>query len=484
MKLPRTKKKTRGKPEIGHAPRSIATLGRRARMRSCRAERAEVTGPPRPLLRPRRALSSRHSFMPSLFSLWSRALAAFGIYTSTGDVAFEEDRVILRDLHRAKAFPQEPREPGRREIAACERCDRPLRQVVFTTAGRGAQAEIWREYPLAIDGWMCRGCGWSAMPRFLSAEESGQYGREAAAHASNGQFDDAEFWLRRIIGSWPGCAPGYAELGQLSSARAEAATDPEAKERHRSEAEAWFRRAVLADPDRKLAGVRVPLARTLALNGKERDAFEVLDGLLCDAALPASVRTEAETLATDLRDGKALFSRAAEMSRCLALEPPSKPLTTADRDALERARALLRQAAERKGTFPTLWFLGKVEMRLGDMDAALAAFQRAHAIDPEQPDGCRELGAVYLELDRAHDALPVARRAIELRPDDAGLHCNLALILLLTGDVEGALAKATSALSLDPTDAITRGLLKLIDDVVTGRRQRPRSLAEAEGRKR
>ncbi|WP_207217670.1 MULTISPECIES: hypothetical protein [Sorangium] len=417
-------------------------------------------------------------------SLWYRVLAALGVHRSTGDVAFEEDRVILRDLERAKVFPQEPREPGRREMAACERCDGPLRKVVFTTAGGGDQVEIWRRYPLAVDGWMCRRCGWSAMPRFISAEESVEYGRVAAEHASTGQFDDAEFWLRRIIGSWPGYAPGYADLGQLSSARAEAATGPEAKARHRSEAEGWLRRAVDADPDRRLAGVRVPLARALALTGKEREAFEVLDGLLGDPALPASVRAEAEALAADLRDGRALFTRAAEMSGHLALEPRSKPLAAADRDALERARALLRQAAERKGAFANLWLLGKVEMRLGELDAALAALQHAHAIDPEQADGCRELGAVYLELDRARDALPIARRAIELRPEDAGLRCNLAVILLLTGDVEGALAEANAALSLDPTDAITRGVLELIDDVVTGRRQRPRSLAEAEGRKR
>jgi tetratricopeptide (TPR) repeat protein len=422
--------------------------------------------------------------MLSLMSFWNRLLAAFGIRKSTGDVAFEEDRVVLRDLQRAKAFPKEPKEPGRREMAACEQCGKPLCKVVFTTAGSGDQVEVWRQYPLAVDGWMCRGCGWSAMPRFISAEESVQYGQEAATHASNGRFDDAEFWLRRIIGSWPGYAGGYADLGQLSTARVETASSPEAKQRYRSEAETWFRRAIHADPDRRLAGVRVPLARTLALNGDEREAFEVLDGLLGDPALPASVRAEAEMLATNLRGGKALFSRATEIARDLVLEPPSKPLAAPDRKALEQARALLRQAAERKGSFATSWYLGKVEMRLGDMDAALAALQHAHAINPEQPDGCRELGAVYLELDRAHDGLPMARRAIELRPEDAGLRCNLALSLLLTGDVEGAHAEATSALSRDPADAVTRGLLKLIDEVIAGRRQRPRSLAEAEGRKR
>jgi tetratricopeptide (TPR) repeat protein len=415
---------------------------------------------------------------------YNRVLAALGIRKSTGDCVFEGDRVVLRELQRAKAFPQEPKESGRAEMAACEQCGGPLHKVVFTTAGSGDQLEIWRQYPLAVDGWTCRGCGWSAMPRYISVDESVEYGRQGTEHASIGQFDDAEFWYRRILGSWPGYAAVYADMGQLSSARADAASSLEAKQRYRFEAEAWLRRAVHADPDRRIAGVRVPLARILALNGNEREAFEVLDRLLGDPALPASVRAQAEALATDLREGKSFFTRATEFARDVVLEPPSKPLAATDRGALEQARALLRQAVERRSAFAYSFLLGKVEMRLGDMATALADLQRAHALDPEQPDGCRELGSVYLELDRAHDALPIARRAVELRPDDVGLRCNLALVLLLTGDVDGARAEATSALSGDPSDAITHNLLKLIDDVIAGRRQRPRSLAEAEGRNR
>lgn len=124
------------------------------------------------------------------------------------------------------------------------------------------------------------------------------------------------------------------------------------------------------------------------------------------------------------------------------------------------------------------------EVALEEDRVVLRDLQRAKAIPQEQPDGCRELGCVYLELDRAPDALSMARRAIQLRPDDAALRCNLALALLLTGDVEDARAEAASALSQDRTDAVTRGLLKLIDDVIAGRRERPRSLAEAERRKR
>jgi len=417
-------------------------------------------------------------------SFWSRVTAAFGARKSTGEVAIEGDRVILQDLERAKGIPQEPRESGPKEMEACKHCSNPLRRVVFTTAGGGDQLDVWRQYPLAVDGWLCRSCGWSAVPRFISAEESVEYGRQGTAHATSGQFDDAEFWFRRIVSSWPGYAAGYADLGRLSTARADASTSVRARHRYRSDAEAWFRRAVAADPECRIAGARVALAQVLALNGDEREALQILDRLLGDPALEPSLRTEAETLASGVRGGKALFTRATEMSGELALEPPSKPLSAADRELLEEASALLRQAAQRMSTFATSWYLGKVEMRLGNLEVALSALQRAHTIDPDQPDGCRELGSVYLELDRAQEALPIVRRAAELRPGDAGLRCNLGLILLFTGDVAAARAEVTAALALEPNDTVTRGVLRLIDEVVAGRRQRPSSLAEAEGRRR
>jgi tetratricopeptide (TPR) repeat protein len=422
--------------------------------------------------------------MASSTSLWSRILAFFGLPRSTGEVAFEDDRVVLRDLKRAKALPQEPSEPGRKDMHACGRCGGPLRRVVFTTAGSGDQIEIWRQYPLALDGWLCRECGWSAMPRFITAEESVEYGREGSAHAANGQLDDAEFWFRRIIGSWPGYAPGYADLGQVASARADAAGRPEDKARHRAEAESWFRRAIEADPERRLPGVRIPLARTVALRGKEPEALDLLDDLLGAADLPEPLREEAEALATDLRAGKALVARAHETMGDIVLQPPARPLDAADRRALDDGRALLREAVQRKATFAALWLLGKTEMRSGDMDAALTALRRAHETDPDHPDGCRELAAIYLELGRAEEALPIARHALSLRPDDAGLRSNLALVLLLTGDVEGAQSEVRAALSRDPDDAVSRALSGLIEDVAAGRRERPRSLAEAEGRGR
>ena len=71
-----------------------------------------------------------------------------------------------------------------------------------------------------------------------------------------------------------------------------------------------------------------------------------------------------------------------------------------------------------------------------------------------------------------------------LRPNDAGLRSNLALVYLFTGDVTHALTEVRAALASEPKDKITAGLARMIEDVSAGRRKRPRSIAEAEGRKR
>lgn len=418
-------------------------------------------------------------------SFWDRALDALGIRKTTGEVVLEGgDRIVLRDLARAKAFPQEPAQPGHKDLAACEKCGGRLRRVVFTTAGSGDQIEIWRQHPFAMDGWVCVACGWAAMPRFISSEESVEFTQTGAEHVQLGQFDDAEFWFRRILGSWPGYPAAYANLGQLSFARADAAPGLADKHRYREEAETWLRRAVAADPERRIPAIRVTLARVLALRGEEDEALGTLDSLSGDSRLPAEVREAAAASATDIRCGKALFSRATELTEETILEPISKPLSPEAKGALETARTLLKQASERERSFPTSWFLGKVEARLGHLEAAIQALRHACSLDPDQPDGCRELCLVYLEAGRAEDAVPIARHAVELRPKDAGLSCNLAIALLLHGDVEGASAQCKAALELDPQDEITRGVQRLIEDVAAGRRPRPKSLPEAEGRKR
>lgn len=414
-------------------------------------------------------------------SIWAWVKETFGGPRTTGDVAIEGDRVVLRDLERARAFPQEPSESGRKAMGVCEKCSAKLQLVVFTTAGSGEQLRIWKAYPLAVDGWLCRACGWSALPRFISVEESVEYGRQGSEHAQAANFDDAEFWFRRILGSWPGYGAGYADLGQLSLARADATNEASAREQHRKDAEGLFRKALACGG--KFGGVRVQLARTLVLQGNEPEALELLHELEHDAEASEDRRAEGRHLLEDIQAGKGLFSRATELVKDLVLQPPTKGLAPAERRSLEQARILLNESISRASTFPSEWFLGKLEQRLGNFKEAATAFERACAINPEHPDGHRELQGAYLELGRNADALRAAERALELRPDDATLRCNLAFVLILANDLPRAQREAELATAADPADPITRNVLRLTSDIQSGKRKRPETIAEAEGRR-
>jgi tetratricopeptide (TPR) repeat protein len=413
-------------------------------------------------------------------SIWARVKTALGGARKSGEVGFEGDRVVLKDLERARTFPQEPADSGLKVMRNCEKCSAPLQLVVFTTAGSGEQLAIWKAYPLAIDGWLCRACGWSALPRFISAEESVEYGRRGAEQAQARNFDDAEFWFRRILGSWPGYGPGYADLGQLNLTRAEATKDPNERTQRREQAVGLFRKALATGGT--LGGVRAPLARAVALLGREPEALQLLKDLESDIAADEGRRSEGRQLLEDLQAGKALFSQATERMGAVIFEPSSRGLAPSDRKHLEEARALLHQALDRKATFGSQFFLGKAELRLGNFTKAADAFEVACAIDPEQADGYRELSSAYLELGRNQEALRAAERALALRPEDATLRCNLAFVLLLASDLERARREAKLALDADPSDSVTQAVVRLIEDVASGRRKRPESLAEAEGR--
>src|SRR3712207_7199686 len=58
-----------------------------------------------------------------------------------------------------------------------------------------------------------------------------------------------------------------------------------------------------------------------------------------------------------------------------------------------------------------------------------------------------------------------AQLALLLKRSDPGLQANLALALLLAGEVDGALDYAEEAVARDPEDEINRNLLAVIREV-------------------
>ena len=81
-------------------------------------------------------------------------------------------------------------------------------------------------------------------------------------------------------------------------------------------------------------------------------------------------------------------------------EPPRRP-GWYTRWQLGRAiRCFERALAINPAGWSSMWALGKIRQRLGDQEAALGWFARAHALKPDQPDVAREAGIAALDLGR------------------------------------------------------------------------------------
>jgi tetratricopeptide (TPR) repeat protein len=75
----------------------------------------------------------------------------------------------------------------------------------------------------------------------------------------------------------------------------------------------------------------------------------------------------------------------------------------------------------------------------GRLDDAVAAYQKAIALQPDYARAHYGLGNALYAMGRLDDAVAAYQKAIALQPDYAEAHCNLGRILLRTGDFTAAL---------------------------------------------
>lgn len=127
-----------------------------------------------------------------------------------------------------------------------------------------------------------------------------------------------------------------------------------------------------------------------------------------------------------------------------------------------------------------LWLRGKAYQSLSDHVLARESLAAAYALETSNPNVGRELMFELLSLGLFADGAKVAAEVAQRSPQDAGLRANLALALVLNGDVAGAREAITTALRLDPDDTISKALGRRIGEIARGERPRPRSLQELE----
>jgi len=158
----------------------------------------------------------------------------------------------------------------------------------------------------------------------------------------------------------------------------------------------------------------------------------------------------------------------------------SVPSEGREAELQEGIRLLQKAVAILPTSWPAHWLIGKGHQALGDHQRAYEAFREAARLSQKNADVARELSLECLHLGRHAEAVTAARLAMQITRSDPGLQANLALALLLAGDIDEALDQAEQAAARSPEDEINRNLLAIIREVKEGRRRQPATLAEVE----
>jgi tetratricopeptide (TPR) repeat protein len=94
---------------------------------------------------------------------------------------------------------------------------------------------------------------------------------------------------------------------------------------------------------------------------------------------------------------------------------------------------------------------------------ALPIYQQAVRYAPRYARAWGNVSGCLIDLQRYHDALAPARRALELAPGTPAAHYNLGLVLFRTGQREQGTVELRNALALDPSNSKIRTLLSYLN---------------------
>jgi tetratricopeptide (TPR) repeat protein len=145
--------------------------------------------------------------------------------------------------------------------------------------------------------------------------------------------------------------------------------------------------------------------------------------------------------------------RAASMAAAAAAVAALAVLTVRQCALYADAETLWRGTIERNpGCWVAYGGLGDVYLRDGRVPEAVAAYERAIAIDASNVESHIDLGIALLREGRADEAIARFQAALAIDPGNAEAHNNLGNIFASKGRLDEAAAEYASALKSNPSD--------------------------------
>ena len=106
--------------------------------------------------------------------------------------------------------------------------------------------------------------------------------------------------------------------------------------------------------------------------------------------------------------------------------------------------------------------LGVARMRGGRVDEALALFERAVTLEPDNPEALLDLAGALGKSGRSREAIPYFEKAIEAGGRTTAALNGLGVARLESGDAAGAVRALRESLALDPQQDRIAGLLRQV----------------------
>ena len=397
--------------------------------------------------------------------------------------------IVLRSRELAELLAR-PTEPNASDApqSPCDKCGKALAEAFITTGGPTGDPDVWRDVPIAVDGWACVSCGVFRYPRKMSPELVTALTQEGAEHGRAGRFAEAEQAFARVVWAWPGYVMGHLNYAEATRDRLNLTKPDEPLVRHRLVRRMMehYEMAVFAEgaPPHPLAHAAIRFAELCIADRSIERGRRALDRCLGAPGVPTEQRERALELVRAIDTRLYLFAEASDVlgERIDLMGRPGRlPEHPEERKALVNAIEKLEQHLEvAEGRWQSLWLYAKALPLVGRQEDAWNVWKETFARHASVSAIGQDYSRCLLQSDRNEEARLVARSVVQHHPQDAKFFCNLAVTELLCGDLEAAEGAISHALQLDPNDPVAHAVRQRLSQYKKGR-PLPRTLREMEG---